>query len=135
MNNATTRRVMDSRSECHSTAEAGLPCVCIEGMIGAVGELDCFSAHIRLREPSKSEDKAECNSMDSRAMGLAAPWYRRGGTSVESSIPCSHGGRALVVNGAEEVENAKANSKYQDRVEGQRPRNFIRPMSKGFSTR
>ncbi|RWV91711.1 hypothetical protein GW17_00045976 [Ensete ventricosum] len=104
-------------------------------MIGAVGELDCFSAHIRLREPSKSEDKAECNSMDSRAMGLAAPWYRRGGTSVESSIPCSHGGRALVVNGAEEVENAKANSKYQDRVEGQRPRNFIRPMSKGFSTR
>ncbi|RZS14842.1 hypothetical protein BHM03_00046591 [Ensete ventricosum] len=38
--------------------------------------------------------------------------------SVESSIPCSHGGRALVVKGAEEVENAKANSKYQDRAEG-----------------
>ncbi|RWV79645.1 hypothetical protein GW17_00059190 [Ensete ventricosum] len=55
---------------------------------------------------------------DSRAMGLAAPWYRRGGTSVESSIPCSHGGRALVVKGAGEVENAKANSKYQDRAEG-----------------
>ncbi|RWV94919.1 hypothetical protein GW17_00042503, partial [Ensete ventricosum] len=82
-------------------------------MIGAAGELDCFSAHIRLREPDKSEDKAECKSTDSRAMGLAAPWYRRGGTSVESSIPCSHGGRALVVKGAEEVENAKANSKYQ----------------------
>ncbi|RWW49045.1 hypothetical protein BHE74_00044835 [Ensete ventricosum] len=28
-------------------------------MIGAAGELDCFSAHIRLREPGKSEDKAE----------------------------------------------------------------------------
>ncbi|RRT47952.1 hypothetical protein B296_00044604 [Ensete ventricosum] len=28
-------------------------------MIEAVGELDCFSAHIHLREPDKSEDKAE----------------------------------------------------------------------------
>ncbi|RRT61136.1 hypothetical protein B296_00017117 [Ensete ventricosum] len=28
-------------------------------MIGAAGELDCFSAHIHLREPDKSEDKAE----------------------------------------------------------------------------
>ncbi|RRT49965.1 hypothetical protein B296_00014563 [Ensete ventricosum] len=76
-----------------------------------------------------------CKSTDSRAMGLAAPWYRGGRTSVESSIPCSHGGRALVTKGAEEVENAKANSKYQDRAEGQRPRNFKRPMSKGFSSR
>ncbi|RWW43798.1 hypothetical protein BHE74_00050487 [Ensete ventricosum] len=59
-----------------------------------------------------------CKSTDSKAMGLAAPWYRRGETSVESSIPCSYGGRALVVKGAEEVENAKANSKYQDRAEG-----------------
>ncbi|RZS14333.1 hypothetical protein BHM03_00046012 [Ensete ventricosum] len=58
---------------------------------------------------------------DSRAMGSAAPWYRKGRTSVESSIPCSHGGRALVVKRAEEVENAEANSKYQDTVEGQRP--------------
>ncbi|RZR98398.1 hypothetical protein BHM03_00027749 [Ensete ventricosum] len=38
-----------------------------------------------------------CKATDSRAMGSATPWYRRGGTSVESSIPCSHGGRALVV--------------------------------------
>ncbi|RWW05192.1 hypothetical protein GW17_00031545 [Ensete ventricosum] len=74
-------------------------------MIGAAGELDCFSAHIRLRELGKSEDKAECRSTDSRAMGLAAPWYRRGRTFVESSIPCSHGGRALVVKGAEEPSN------------------------------
>ncbi|RZR74041.1 hypothetical protein BHM03_00031477 [Ensete ventricosum] len=50
-----------------------------------------------------------CKATDSRAMGLATPWYRRCGTSVESSIPCSHGGRALVVKGAEEVENAKTN--------------------------
>ncbi|RWV81337.1 hypothetical protein GW17_00057252 [Ensete ventricosum] len=28
-------------------------------MIRAAGELDYFSAHIRLREPDKSEDKAE----------------------------------------------------------------------------
>ncbi|RWW56342.1 hypothetical protein BHE74_00036949 [Ensete ventricosum] len=140
-------------------------------MIKAAGELDCFSAHIRLREPGKSEDKAEgsatqkakhrlerrwtqrsvtmpqrqiyrsrrkgyrCKATDSRAMGLAAPWYHRNGTSVKSSIPCSHGGRALVVKGVEEVENAKTNSKYQDKAEGQRPRNFIRPVSMGFSSR
>ncbi|RWV96513.1 hypothetical protein GW17_00040766 [Ensete ventricosum] len=90
-------------------------------MIGATGELDYFSAYIRLRESDKSEDKAD-------AMG-------RGGTSVESSIPCSHEGRALVIKGVEEVENADANSKYQDRAEGQRPRNFIRPVSTGFSSR
>ncbi|RRT34957.1 hypothetical protein B296_00053873 [Ensete ventricosum] len=30
-----------------------------KGMIRAAGELDCFSAHIRLREPDKLEDKAE----------------------------------------------------------------------------
>ncbi|RRT38094.1 hypothetical protein B296_00050426, partial [Ensete ventricosum] len=73
-----------------------------------------------------------CKVMDSRAMSLTTPWYRRGGTSVESSIACSHGGRALVIKGAKEMENAKANSKYQDRAEGQRPRNFIRPVSMGF---
>ncbi|RZR81773.1 hypothetical protein BHM03_00008068 [Ensete ventricosum] len=104
-------------------------------MIGATGELDYFSAHIRLRELGKSEDKAECKVTNSRAMGLAALWYRRGGTSVESSISCSHEGRALVVKGVEEVENAKANSKYQDRARGQRPRNFIRPVSMGFSSK
>ncbi|RRT44686.1 hypothetical protein B296_00049794 [Ensete ventricosum] len=86
-------------------------------MIGATGELDYFSAHIRLREPDKSEDKP------------------KGETSVESSIPCSHGGRALVVKGTEEVENAEANSKYQDRAEGQRTRNFIRPVSTSFSSK
>ncbi|RWW74586.1 hypothetical protein BHE74_00017473 [Ensete ventricosum] len=76
-----------------------------------------------------------CKATDSRAMGLVAPWYHRCGTFVESSIPCSHGGRALVVKGAEKVKNAKTNSKYQDRVEGQRPKNFIRPVSMAFSSR
>ncbi|RZS26467.1 hypothetical protein BHM03_00059813 [Ensete ventricosum] len=56
-------------------------------MVRVTGELDCFSAHIRLREPDRSEDKAE------------------GGTSVESSIPCSHGGRALVIKGTKEPSN------------------------------
>ncbi|RRT44760.1 hypothetical protein B296_00029535 [Ensete ventricosum] len=72
-------------------------------------------SHIRLRVSSKSEDKAK--------------------TFVESSIPYSHGRRALVIKGAEEVENAKTNSKYQDMTEGQKPKNFIRLVSMGFSSR
>ncbi|RWV84137.1 hypothetical protein GW17_00054179 [Ensete ventricosum] len=59
----------------------------------------------------------------------------RGRTFVESLIPCSHGRRALVLKATEEVENAEANSKYQDRAEGQRSRNFIRPVSMDFSSR
>ncbi|RRT56893.1 hypothetical protein B296_00047573 [Ensete ventricosum] len=59
-----------------------------------------------------------CETTDSSAMGLAASWCRKGGTSMETSIPCSHGGRALVVKGVEEVENAEANFKYQDKAEG-----------------
>ncbi|RWV81561.1 hypothetical protein GW17_00057001 [Ensete ventricosum] len=74
-----------------------------------------------------------CKATDSRAMGSTAPWYRKGRTSVESSIPCSHGGRALVVKGVEKVENTEANSKYQDKTKGQRPKNFIRPVSTRFS--
>ncbi|RZS22771.1 hypothetical protein BHM03_00055596 [Ensete ventricosum] len=52
VNNATIRRAVDSMGECHGTTEAGLPCI-------VTGELDYFSAHIRLREPGKSEDKAD----------------------------------------------------------------------------
>ncbi|RZS27156.1 hypothetical protein BHM03_00060590 [Ensete ventricosum] len=55
-----------------------------------------------------------CETMDSRAMGLVVPWYRKGGTSVEAS----YGGRVLVAKEAEEVENVEANSKYQDMTEG-----------------
>ncbi|RRT84201.1 hypothetical protein B296_00000362 [Ensete ventricosum] len=53
---------------------------------------------------------------------------------VESSIPFSHGGRALVVKEAEKVKNAEANSKYQDKAEGQRPRNFVRLVNQQGST-
>ena len=41
----------------------------------------------------------------------------------------------MVVNGADEVENTEANSKYGDKAKGQRPRNFIRPVSMSFSSR
>ena len=44
-------------------------------------------------------------------------------------------GERLVVKGAEEVEHAEAISKYQDKAEGQRPRNFVRPVSMSFSSR
>ncbi|RRT48847.1 hypothetical protein B296_00040814 [Ensete ventricosum] len=115
-------------------------------MIRATTILDYFSTYIRLRELDKSEDKVELanaatkeakenrismslatrwqrpcmgvTATDSRVMGSAVPWYYRDGTSVELSIPCSHGGRALVIIGAEEVENAEANFQYHDRAEG-----------------
>ncbi|RWW79377.1 hypothetical protein BHE74_00012347 [Ensete ventricosum] len=94
------------------------------------------SATVPQRQIYQSRRKGRrCKATDNRAMGLTALWYRRGGTSVESSISCSHGERVLVVKGAEEVENAEAKSKYQDRAEGQRPKNFIRPVSMGFSSR
>ncbi|RWW70057.1 hypothetical protein BHE74_00022293 [Ensete ventricosum] len=85
--------------ECHSTIEADLP---------------------------MARKGRRCEATDNRVMGLVVPWYRKDETSVESSIPCSHRRRALVIKGVEEVENAKANSKYQDKAEGQRPKNFIR---------
>ncbi|RWW44653.1 hypothetical protein BHE74_00049569 [Ensete ventricosum] len=53
-----------------------------------------------------------CKATNSRAMGLTVTWYCKGGTSMESSIPCSYGGRVLVIKGAEEVENTEINSKY-----------------------
>ncbi|RZS11108.1 hypothetical protein BHM03_00042403 [Ensete ventricosum] len=87
-------------------------------MIKVARELDYFSSHIRLRELDKSEDKAKCKTTNSRAMSLATLWYPRGGTSLESSILCSHRGRALVVKVAEKVENTEANSKYHDKAKG-----------------
>ncbi|RWW40530.1 hypothetical protein BHE74_00054050 [Ensete ventricosum] len=64
-----------------------------------------------------SRKRYRCETTDNRAMSLVVSWYRRGGTSVEALIPCSHEGRVLVAKGADEVENAEANSKYQDRAE------------------
>ncbi|RRT47789.1 hypothetical protein B296_00039272 [Ensete ventricosum] len=87
-NKVLVRKEMDSE-ECHSTIEADLP-------IARKGH--------------------RCKVTDSRAMGSTALWYRRGGTFIESLIPCSHGGRALVMKGAKEVENAEANSKYQEKI-------------------
>ncbi|RZS06306.1 hypothetical protein BHM03_00036962 [Ensete ventricosum] len=87
-------------------------------MIGATRKLDYFNAYICLREPDKSEDKVECKATDSRAMDLTTPWYRRGGTPMKLLIPCSLGGRAVIMKGVEEVENIEANSKYQDKAEG-----------------
>ncbi|RRT48532.1 hypothetical protein B296_00016828 [Ensete ventricosum] len=81
-------------------------------------EVDSEERHSVAKADLQIAKGYRCKATDSRAMDLAAPWYRRGGTSVESSIPCSHGGRTLVVKGAEDVENAEANSKYQDRTEG-----------------
>ncbi|RWW14218.1 hypothetical protein GW17_00022031 [Ensete ventricosum] len=68
-------------------------------------------------------------------MGLVVLWYRRGETSVESSIPYSHRGRELIVDGAEKVENVEANFKYQDKAEEQRPENFKRSVLADFSSR
>ncbi|THU54032.1 hypothetical protein C4D60_Mb10t20730 [Musa balbisiana] len=57
-------------------------------------------------------------------------------TRVESREGLYHTeGERLVMNGAKKVENAEANSKYQDKAEGQRLRNFIRPVSTSFSSR
>ncbi|RRT60756.1 hypothetical protein B296_00033857 [Ensete ventricosum] len=69
---------------------------------------------------------------DSRVMGLAVLWYRRGGTFVEASIPRSYGGRVLVVKGVEEVENAEANSKYQDRTERQEAKELHKTSVNGL---
>ena len=44
-------------------------------------------------------------------------------------------GERLVVKGVEEVEHAEANSNYRDKAEGQRPRNFVRPVSMNYSSR
>ncbi|RZS16289.1 hypothetical protein BHM03_00048261 [Ensete ventricosum] len=82
----------------------------------------CWELHFDKQYNGKDYRFKECETTDSRVMGLAVLWYRRGGTFVEASIPCSYGGRVLVAKGVEEVENAKANSKYQDRAERQEAR-------------
>ncbi|RWW18039.1 hypothetical protein GW17_00017993 [Ensete ventricosum] len=57
-------------------------------------------------------------------------------TAVEADLPIAKEGMQMhVIKGREEVENTEANSKYQDRAEGQRLRNFVRPVSMDFSSR
>ncbi|RWV85622.1 hypothetical protein BHE74_00015234 [Ensete ventricosum] len=79
------------------------------------------STTVPQRQTYRAQRKGRrCKATNSRAMG----WQCHG--TIE---------RVLVVKGAEEVESAEVNSKYQDRTERKRPRNFIRPMSTGFSSR
>ncbi|RRT83360.1 hypothetical protein B296_00017838 [Ensete ventricosum] len=73
---------LESLSTVQEDAEVGTleeyaTVLLFECMIRATGELDCFSAHIRLREPSKSEDKA-----DQKEGGHGGvPQCRRGGST------------------------------------------------------
>ncbi|RZS12946.1 hypothetical protein BHM03_00044455 [Ensete ventricosum] len=57
---------------------------------------------------------------------------RRKGHRCKATDSRAMAGQCHVVKGVEEVENAEANSKYQDKVKGQRPKNFIIPVSTGF---
>ncbi|RWW14925.1 hypothetical protein GW17_00021259 [Ensete ventricosum] len=74
---------MDSRSEYLGTTEAGLRM----GMIGVAGELDCFSALIRLRELSKSEDKADLKGLSypKATRQSEGRWTRR--SAAEADLP------------------------------------------------
>ncbi|RRT44687.1 hypothetical protein B296_00049791 [Ensete ventricosum] len=119
-------------------------------MIRAIGELDYFNAYIRFREPDKSEDKAEGLSYPKAKRRLERKWARRSATvprrriyrsrrkgrrcKVTDSRAMGWQRHVLIMKGAEEVENAETNS-TQDKAEGQRPRNFIRPVSTGISSR
>ncbi|RRT38948.1 hypothetical protein B296_00048009, partial [Ensete ventricosum] len=56
-----------------------------------------------------------CETIDSKVMGMAAPWYHRGKTFLVLMER-----ERLIVKGAEEIENVEANYKYRDKTEGQR---------------
>ncbi|RWW45339.1 hypothetical protein BHE74_00048827 [Ensete ventricosum] len=53
-------------------------------MIRAAGELDCFSAHIRLRESGKSEDKADDDESIGARLPKSKASARKGVDSEES---------------------------------------------------
>ncbi|RWW27499.1 hypothetical protein GW17_00008068 [Ensete ventricosum] len=118
-------------------AEACIEFSMLLGLEGRSGdyigkESQSSKAHIRLREPSKSEDKVEYANVAPKEAkknkigvlkqvvkrSMAMPWYRRGGTFMESSIPSLMEGERLVMKRIEEMENTKANSKYRDKVKG-----------------
>ncbi|RRT62089.1 hypothetical protein B296_00034923, partial [Ensete ventricosum] len=101
-------------------------------------------------EYGKSEDKAKWSKGARKRRrvrrGLATQkakcrlekrWTRRSGIVPQRRIYRSHQSLALIEGErwAEEVENAEANSKYQDKAEGQRLRNFIKLVSMVFSLR
>ena len=49
-------------------------------------EVDSEECH-RDISTDREEKRCRCEVTDSRAMGIAAPWYRRGGTSVKVIDP------------------------------------------------
>ncbi|RWW10631.1 hypothetical protein GW17_00025818 [Ensete ventricosum] len=70
------------------------------------------SATVPQRRIYRSRRKrCRCKVTDSRVLGLAAPWYRRDMTSVESSIPCSHGVRSFsLLKGSIRINKDQPNS-------------------------
>ncbi|RWV84828.1 hypothetical protein GW17_00053433 [Ensete ventricosum] len=88
-------------------------------MIGVARELDCFSAHIRLREPDKLEDKAEvtvCLSINQEELlgghsGVEAGGRKGRGSDDESSgaqLPKSKASVRKEVDSKEHHSAAKA---------------------------
>ncbi|RWW05450.1 hypothetical protein BHE74_00039421 [Ensete ventricosum] len=72
-------------------------------MVRVIRKLDCFSAHIRLREPGKSEDKAE---------GVEAGGRKGRGSDDESSgaqLPKSKASVRKEVDSEERYSAAEAN--------------------------
>ncbi|RWW47469.1 hypothetical protein BHE74_00046530, partial [Ensete ventricosum] len=94
--------------ECHSAAEVDLPIV-------------------------KKGMKMQSNGELGHGLGSAIVPQRRDFHGVIN--PLLSWRKTLVIKGAEEVENAEANSKYQEKVEGQKLWNFIRSVSTRFSSR
>ncbi|RZS04390.1 hypothetical protein BHM03_00034721 [Ensete ventricosum] len=69
-------------------------------MIRAAGELDCFSAHIRLREPGKSEDKADGAQLPkSKASARQEVDLEEHHSAVEADLPIAKEGMQMQGNG------------------------------------
>ncbi|RRT39892.1 hypothetical protein B296_00042490 [Ensete ventricosum] len=93
-----------------STGSNDSSCI-VPKMKGASRHMHLISEK-HLTEEIRQLNLRRCKATDSSAMVQ----QRRDFCGVID--PCSHGGRALVVKGAEKVENPEANSKYQDKAEG-----------------
>ncbi|RWW28460.1 hypothetical protein GW17_00007059 [Ensete ventricosum] len=92
-----------SRQWCINSSEMKTLVVSIRGLciIGAAREVDCFSAHIRLREPGKSEDKADPVrlSYPKVKQRLERRWTRRSTSVAEADLPIAKEGMQMQVNG------------------------------------
>ncbi|RZS17020.1 hypothetical protein BHM03_00049113 [Ensete ventricosum] len=78
---------------------------------------------------------AVCLSIDQGKLLREHKGVEVGGRNERGRDDKSKGAQLLNHERGREVENAEANSKYPDKTEGQRSRNFIRPVSTGFSSR